>query len=332
MRHAARLLVKAGLRNDLVVRRAQHPIAGGLDRAAKAIAADLYIAHYVAALPAAAAAARLHGAVYAFDAEDYHLGDLPDLPEHAFEHQLIHTIEGRYLPRAAFVTAAAPLIAETYAGAYGIAVPTTILNTFPSSAAPASPTNGGTINPGPSIYWFSQIIGPGRGLESLIDAAALAEAAPHIYLRGASAQGFAAKLRSRADRLGIGARLHLLDPIAPGDLERDGAQFDIGYAGEVMNSPNHERALSNKLFSYLSSGIPVIMSETPAQRALAPELGAAAMIFAQGDAEALARAIDAMLEPERLANARNAAWRLGQERFSWETEAAKLLGLVQGCR
>ena len=99
-----------------------------------------------------------------------------------------------------------------------------------------------------------------------------------------------------------------------------------------MNSPNHERALSNKLFSYLSSGIPIVMSETPAQSAIASELGDAAVTFAVGNVVALARAIDAMLEPDRLRQARQAAWELGQGPFSWETEAAKIVSLVRNCQ
>ena len=227
-RHAARTLVKAGLRNDRLVSWAQHPAAGGLGRAVKAIRADLYIAHYVAALPAAAAAAKLHGASYAFDAEDFHLGDLPDLPENDFERNLIRSIEGRLLPHAAFVTAAAPMISDAYCAAYGIAPPTIVSNAFPRRGAPLAPTIKGTKTPGPSVYWFSQVTGPGRGLEILLDAAALSKRAPHLYLRGSTAGDYAAQLQTRAKRLGIGDRLHLLELVAPGCLELEGAQFDLG--------------------------------------------------------------------------------------------------------
>ena len=332
LRHLARNLVRAGLRNAMLETWAQHPAAGGLRRAAEAIAADLYIAHYVAALPAAASAARLHGSRYAFDAEDFHFGDLPDVPQNAFERNLIRSLEGRLLPRCAFITAASPLIAEAYAGTYGITAPTTVLNVFARCAAPAAPTRQGSKKPGPSVYWFSQVVGPGRGLETLIDATAQAKRRPHLYLRGTPANGYAHELRARAELMGIGGNLHLLDPVPPADLERDGAQFDLGYAGELTNSPNHERALSNKLFSYLSSGIPVVMSNTPAQSSIAPELGVAAMTFTQGDAGALANAIDSMLAPNRLAQARRSAWELGQAQFAWENEAPKLVRLVMACR
>ena len=134
------------------------------------VKADLYIAHYPAALPAAAKSAARHGARYAFDAEDFHLGDLPDLPKHEHERRRLRAIEGAYLPRAAYVTAASPGIADAYVKGYGIKRPAVVLNVFPLSRAPASTTPRGTVEPGPSLYWFSQTIGPDRGLEAAVAA------------------------------------------------------------------------------------------------------------------------------------------------------------------
>jgi len=124
-----------------LVERGFHDVSPSLTRAAVARRADLYIAHYVAALPAAARAAAAHGTRYAFDAEDFHPGDLPDTPEGRLWKRLIRAIEAKYLPGAAFVTASAPLIADAYAAAYGIARPTVVLNVFPRSHAPAGLTD-----------------------------------------------------------------------------------------------------------------------------------------------------------------------------------------------
>src|SRR5262249_27196879 len=157
---------------------------GALIAAAKRIKAHLYIAHYPAALPAAAMAARSHGALYAFDAEDFHLGELPEGPAHELERRMIHTIEGRYLPGCCYVTAASPGIADAYGDVHGIPRPTVVLNVFPRGNAPATATSKGTAKPGPSVYWLSQIIGPGRGLECAVQAVGRARSRPHLYLRG----------------------------------------------------------------------------------------------------------------------------------------------------
>lgn len=326
----ARLIFRSGAGAAEIGYLAHAPVAGDLVSAACAIPADLYIAHYVAALPAAAKAAERHGARYAFDAEDFHLGDLPDKREHALEKRIIRAIEGRYLPGAAYVTAASPMIAEAYAEAYGIPLPTTVLNVFPKRNAPASPTPRGTVEPGPSLYWFSQTIGPGRGLETAIEAITRAESRPHLYLRGTPTRGYADNLRRLAAKVGTADRLHLLNPAAPDELERLGANYDLGYSGETGFSPNNTKALGNKLFSYLLSGVPSLASDIPAHRRAAADFGPAMNLFPISDATALATAIDTLLlDPSRLAAARAHAWRLGQDRYNWEMEAPLLLERIQ---
>jgi glycosyltransferase involved in cell wall biosynthesis len=301
-----------------------------LTKRAESVHADLYIAHYVAALPAAARAATRYGAAYAFDAEDFHLGDLPDTPEHALDKQIIRAIESRYLPGAAYLTAAAPLIADAYTAAYGVSRPAVILNVFPKLNAPTAPTACGSANPGPSVYWFSQTIGPGRGLETAIEAIAKAKSAPHLYLRGTPAAGYDKYLRSFAMRAGAAEQLHFLDPVQPNELERFGAQYDLGYVGELAESRNRQIALTNKVFSYLLSGVPSIATDIPAHRQIAPELGEAMTLFRLDDAAALASAIDnALLYPQRLAAARAHAWHLGQTRYNWDVELASLTHFVE---
>jgi hypothetical protein len=73
--------------------RGLNPFTFGLIAAAKRVETDLYIAHYPAALPAAGIAARTHNAIYAFDAEDFHLGAWPDLSGHDSEQTMIRAIE-----------------------------------------------------------------------------------------------------------------------------------------------------------------------------------------------------------------------------------------------
>ena len=306
--------------------RAISPMTRRLGQAALRVPADLYIAHYPSALPAAARAAAQANARFAFDAEDFHTGDLPDAPQYAIEARVIATIERSHLPAAVHVTAASPGIADAYAQAYGIIRPSVVLNTFPKEQAPDSPAHDATP---PSVYWFSQTLGPGRGLETLLEAAAQSRSKPHVHLRGAPSAGYTETLTALASDLGIADRLHLLDPIEPDLLERAAADHAIGYVGELAETRNRQIALTNKLFSYLSSGLAVIASDIPAHRAIAPDLGNTIRLFPAGDAAALAGCIDAWLaDPATLQAARISAWTLGQTRFSWETDKATLVRRV----
>jgi glycosyltransferase involved in cell wall biosynthesis len=329
IRHASRVLVGLGLKSQSFIDAAHSPVVRDLAAAARAVRADLYIAHYVAALPAAARAAKHHGGVYAFDAEDFHPGDLPDAPEHALTRRIIQAIESRYLPGTAYMTAASPLIAKAYAETYGVPLPTVILNVFPKSNAPAMPTPRGSAQPGPSVYWFSQTIGPGRGLEIAVQAIARAQSRPHLYLRGTPAVGYDTYLRNLAAGVGAADKLHFLDPVPPDELEGLGAAYDLGYVGELAETSNHQIALANKLFSYLLGGVPSLATDIPSHRQLAPQLGEAMTLFPIGDAAALASAIDRhLLDPPDLAKSRAYAWHLGQTRFNWDTERARLTDIV----
>lgn len=325
----ARTAVRAGIRTPAVVHAAWHPIGPDLIRAAKRIPAHLYIAHYPAALPAAALAAKAHGARYAFDAEDFHLGDLPDAPEHALHRQMVRAIEERHLPGCAYVTAASPGIADAYAAAYPIPRPAVVLNVFPLSQAPPGPALRGTAEPGPSVYWFSQTIGPDRGLECAVRALARAASRPHLYLRGTPARGYAERLRTLAAEAGVPDRLHILPPAAPADMERLAARYDVGYIGETGHTANRKIALTNKLFSYLLAGIPAVISGVPAHQGFAAEAGAAVRLFPVDDHDALAAALDSLLgDPAALAAARAQAYTLGQERYNWDAEKRNLVRVV----
>jgi hypothetical protein len=327
--HSARLMIAARIEVPAIVRAAWHPIGPDLVAAATHVPADLYVAHYPAALPAAAIAARRHGALYAFDAEDFHLGDRPELPKHSAERRMVRSIEERYLPGCAYVSAASPGIADAYVEAYGIVRPTVVLNVFPRAQAPSQPTQAGNAVPGPSIYWFSQTIGPGRGLECAVRAIGRAQFRPHLYLRGTPAWGFLDRLRTIAAEAGVADHIHILPPAAPSEMERLAASYDIGLGGETGFTRNNKIALSNKVFSYILAGIPVVLSNTPAHRAFAVELGGAARLYKVDDAESHACALDAFLcDAAGLAAARATAFHLGRNRFNWETERLALLDCI----
>ena len=61
-------------------------------------------------------------------------------------------------------------------------------------------------------------------------------------------------------------------------MARLAAQHDVGLASELSTPPNRAISLTNKVFTYLLAGIPVLLSNTPAQRGLAAELGEAAQV------------------------------------------------------
>jgi glycosyltransferase involved in cell wall biosynthesis len=299
-----------------------------LTRAARKVTADLYIAHYVAALPAAAAAARAHGALLGYDAEDFHAGERTD-PE-ALESVLVRAIEAHFLPRCRHATAAAPMIAEAYEQLYAIK-PVPVLNVFPlddekPDLTRSYPRRAGEL----SAYWFSQTVGPDRGLQSFIEAMARTRARVTLHIRGSDRWKHGEKLLAFARALNLSGRVELLPTASPFEMVRSARQYDIGLSLETDVSESRRRCLTNKIFTYLMAARPVLMSDTPAQAALARELGEAAAVVSLADPDSIAQQLDAWaLAPEKMKTAARTACRLAHDRYNWQVEQRVFLASVE---
>jgi len=307
--------------------RGTSPIVADLQRTCRRIGADLIITHYTAGLVAGALAAKYLGVPFTFDAEDFHLGDYPDTGEYARTRKMIRYIESAYLPEAVQVTAAAPLIAAAYHREYGIES-TVILNCFPMQSALKTVEPRGSMTV-PSIYWFSQTIGPDRGLECAILAMAASRCRPHLYLRGYLKKGYSSVLVKLARENGVEGMVHFLPVASPDEMVTLCVPYDVGLIGETGETENRRIALTNKQFTYFLAGLPALMSDVPAHRQFAEEAGQAVSLYRTGDAISLAGLLDKMFEcPQKLAECREAALRSGKERYNWENEAPKLVSVV----
>jgi glycosyltransferase involved in cell wall biosynthesis len=297
--------------------------------ATRQVSADIYIAHNLGALPIACAVGKAHGAKVGFDAEDFHSGQL-SRPEEARAASFTRAVERRFLPQCTYVTAAAPGIAEAYRALCGIPLPTCILNVFPLNDRPARfrPCAAGAPV---RLHWFSQTIGPTRGLEDAVRAIGLLkEHSVELHLRGRWQAGYERQLRQLADACGVEQRRLVSHPPAPPEqLVRLSSEYDVGLALEWPVSTNHDILLSNKIFTYLLAGNAVIVSRTSGQLAIAPQLGVAASLCEPQNPASLATALKTWLEhPGTLTIARETAWRLAEERFNWDYEKAKFLDVV----
>jgi glycosyltransferase involved in cell wall biosynthesis len=326
--HAARGLYDVAGRPARLAELALTRVAPEIAREVRRHAADLYIAHNLGALPIAIDAARRTGARVGFDAEDFHSGQLSPERDRLL-HRITESIERRALPECDYVTAAAPLIADAYAALCDIPTPAVVLNVFSKRYRPQAPRTGrdGRLR----LYWFSQTIGPDRGLEDAVVAVGrLHDARVELHLRGRWQSGYEAHLRGLAANASVASdRIVAHPPADPDAMVALAADMDIGLALEPPVSRNNDILWSNKAFTYVLAGIPVVLSRTAGQQALAPQLGDAAVTYTPGDAQGLALALGNWTKnPSTLANARTAAWRLGEDRYNWEVEAPRFLSIV----
>src|SRR5437868_907756 len=119
----------------------------------------------------------------------------------------------------------------------------------------------------------------------------------------------------------VAPRLSLLvhDPAPPDEMVPLTQRYDAGLSCEEPAVLNHRLCLGNKIFTYLAAGVPVILSRTPAQTALAEDLGSAAFTYETGEVDGLAAVLSRLSTSEPLrrqaaAAARSAAAR----RWHWE--------------
>jgi glycosyltransferase involved in cell wall biosynthesis len=330
-RFSRRLVVRARFATVRVAARANGAEALHLGAIAARQPAALYIGHCLPALPAAALAARRRGAAYGFDAEDFHDAETEAVLHDPAEHLSAGLLQTRLLPGCAHLTAAAPLISRQYEEAYRVH-PRTVLNVFPLAQAPGSPVDPGPVSAArpARVYWFSQTIGPGRGLESAVEVLSRMRTPVELHLRGFPSPGYPGRLQALASRAGLSRPVRFLPPGPPAEMARLAAEADLGLSTEARLPPNRNLCLTNKIFIYLLAGIPQLLSDTAAQSALAPELGEAALLADLGQPGAVAGRLDKFLgDPERVAGSRRRARELARDRFCWDLEKSIFLDSVR---
>lgn len=293
--------------------------------------ADLYIAHNLQALPVAAIAARKHHAKVGFDAEDFHSGMLPFRATPSITERLTEFFENLYLSKCDYITASSPGIAEAYAAKYGISKPLPILNVFPLSHRPQEFRPSKESDP-LTLYWFSQTIGPNRGLEDIVQAlGVLRNQNIQLHLRGNWQAGYRVQLSELATSVGLNPQQIIAHaPAPPDEMVRLSAQYDVGLALEQRVSENREVCLTNKIFTYLLGGNAVIATATKGQRPVIEAIGAAGFCYEPGDVNRLAGGIKLMHENRLyLQRARRLAWDWGTRKYNWDLEKKKFLRVIE---
>jgi glycosyltransferase involved in cell wall biosynthesis len=282
--------------------------------------ADIYIAHHAEALGIGFAASRSNQSLFGFDAEDFHTG-----MNNTGTDRIITFLEKKYLPHCTYLTAASKGIGEAYVKEYGIRSPVTILNTFPTWQRT-------TIEHEPvRFYWYSQIIGPDRGLEELMEAASRISSPMELHLRGTfSDAGYKDVLLAQMGTKMPAGRIVFHEPILAEEIVADGANFDVGLALESSVSINRDICVTNKILSYLMSGLAIIATDTYGQRDVLSKFPAAGRLCRMNSADDLAAAMQYYIDhPDELVKAKSAAGQAADDIFNWENESGKLLDNIR---
>ena len=218
------------------------------------------------------------------------------------------------------IVAATPAIARRFP-----APKTALVQNFPIPGELDQPADDTPYEQRPPHVAYVGVITPPRGAREMVRAMA------HV-------------------RPGLGARLHLAGAFCPSALEHELAREEgwrhVEACGTLSRpevarllsrarcglvlfqaAPNHVDAQPNKLFEYMSAGIPVIASDFPLWRSLVEDVGAGILVDPENPL-AIADAITWLLRHPSEARKMGEAGRIAVgNRYNWAQEADRLVRL-----
>ncbi len=260
----------------------------------------------------------------AADLEDWHSEDLLPSDRTGRPIPLLRAVEHTLLHQAVYTTTTSQALASALHERYGGRRPHVIANAFPLHPLPARDPRAL-----PSFFWFSQTLGPGRGLELFLAAWARTRVPSRVVLLGESRGDYSAGLLALLP-MHLRSRVEFLSPVPPHEVPALIARHDIGLALEQAFIVNRDLTITNKILQYLNAGLAVVASDTAGQREVLAHEPAAGLIVETHETTAFAAALDTLLVDRPALTARqHAARRLAETHYSWEGEASRLCALVE---
>jgi glycosyltransferase involved in cell wall biosynthesis len=292
--------------------------------------ADLTIVHNAAAIWVGAQMIR-RGKRVAVDMEDWYSEDLSVEEKIHFPGDALKVYEGEALRGAAFSTTTSQCMSKALAEAYACEPPAVVYNSFPwSDRDTIDGLNRDRVDSAlPSIGWFSQVIGPRRGLEGLMEALHLIHVPCEVHLRGKASTSYKRELLARAPESWRDT-IYFHEQVTHHELLSRIAEHDIGLASEIPHSRSRALTITNKLLLYLLAGVPAAASDTHGQREVAALAGDAVFLYSGESAAECASVLSRLLSNSTLRlRARAKAVDAAKDIFSWERSAGVLVSGVE---
>ncbi|MCB0696260.1 MAG: glycosyltransferase [Chitinophagaceae bacterium] len=280
--------------------------------------ADLYIAHVECGLFVGKHLIQ-KGKKVAFDFEDWYSRDYLS-PVRAVK--LLSSLELHALQHGVYVTCPSVAMADALKQTYNVAdKPEALYNGFADSPVQevANLRDDSMVN----MVWFSQRVGPGRGLEKI--AAVLKEVNTKVKLTliGDCPPEYEATLN---DVFPKEHKLELVPPVSHTELDNMLQQFDIGLALEEIYPESRNKTITNKILQYLQAGIKVLATNTDGQVEVAGCFPSSVRTVRTNDTTGWAAELDALIaEPVE----REKIKEVYHKHFSWAAQEVKLLSLVE---
>jgi len=298
--------------------------ASNLKKRITASRADLYIMHQELATVIGSRMVKKHKV--AFDIEDWYSEDLLPQTRKNRPIKLLKNAEKTAIERGAACYTTSLAMAKGLQAYYKTTrQPVVIYNSFNANESITEKPRHDILQ----LYWFSQTIGQGRGLEFFITCMGKSKVKCKFSLRGNVTDAYKASL---IDLVSPKDGIEFLPILENDQIQADMNRYDVGLALEPDSPPNKDLTISNKLFSYMAAGLPVIASRTQGQTEIAEQCPEIIYLYEQHNSHELIELLDTMgskLHSNELADLRKKVLDHYRYKFSWSVEANKLIKLIK---
>jgi hypothetical protein len=180
-----------------------------------------------------------------------------------------------------------------------------------------------------SLYWYSQVVGLDRGIQTAIRAAGLLSQKPQIHVRGSLNGEVRGALSLLAKECHVSDALFFQASCPPQELLSRAVEHDVGLALETADSVNRDLTVTNKFFHYLTAGLAVAATDTTGQRsilAVSPQIG---RLHTLGAHDELAGHLREWQSNSRLLDTtKRSALDAAKSRWNAETEGSHLVDAI----
>ena len=276
-------------------------------------------AHRISAIPVGVVLKWLTGAPVVYDAHELESETNGLSP---LRSKLSRWMEGLWIRGVDRTVTVCDSIAGWYADAYSIERPTVIRNVPLRAAAPTENStvlrDSHNIPDDALLYLYQGSLSPGRGVSAIIEIFANINPQRHLVF-----MGYGVLEDQAREAASINPNIHFQPAVPPDRVLAYTASADIGLCLFENTCLNHYYSLPNKLFEYLISGLPVLVSDMPEQRNIVTRFRCGWVVRQSLEQQmALVESIDTKELEVRKTGAVRAS-----ETLNWENEAGKLRDL-----
>jgi glycosyltransferase involved in cell wall biosynthesis len=263
---------------------------------------------------------KFKGIPLVYDSHEYFTG-VPEIQNRPFVKWVWMTIEKAVFPHLKHVMTVSNSIAAQYYNEYGFK-PITVRNCSPRSNHIIPMTRSELGVKGGHLLLILQGTGinADRGGEELIEAIVAAE---DVYLLIVGSGDVVPVLTEKVKKYGISERVQIIPKVPWTEMMRFTKAADVGLSLDKDTNLNHRFSLPNKLFDYISAGIPVIASDLAEVSKIVRENNCG-IIIPEVSGQAISEAILTLRDNNGLLSELKKNALIASEKLTWETESVKV--------